>query len=415
MNAVIALVEGRGTDDELQRARGLAPEADLFVVAACGALGHGAVVADLLPSVLTGDAELTLHQRVVWLATATGVFGELIDGLAEDLGAVWLPLLDREPGSGWSAWVRGNGVTPSAGISWLHTLVADPAALPPDPGAGARSGEDSILSQGFARPTASPADDRPDSSTAGLRAVVTELIGRGMPAEAELLRRSRELRALIEEPNRRPAGAEEVEPATVVAEVRSALLAPTTSPTARATLLSWAAPALITVVDELTAAAAAEPSAQQTVRGADGAIVVTPSGPDQAARAAGLARLEAAYEVSNGPLIGWAVGSGTAALLTLAFGIAGSGWAWLFAMGLLIGVIATLRSIQTRRATERAGREAARRFEQEIADATAQAEDTERKRSAVLVQLTGEAAELRARLATPRGAGTQIGGASQPS
>ena len=50
------------------------------------------------------------------------------------------------------------------------------------------------------------------SPTTELRTVATDLIGRGMPAEAPLLQRSRELRARIERPGqtsqparRRPA------------------------------------------------------------------------------------------------------------------------------------------------------------------------------------------------------------------
>ncbi len=72
MNAVIGLVDGRPDPAALDRARALAPEADTFVVATCGALGHGPAVADLLPTVLANDGELTEHQQRIWRAAATG-------------------------------------------------------------------------------------------------------------------------------------------------------------------------------------------------------------------------------------------------------------------------------------------------------------------------------------------------------
>ena len=123
MNAVIGLVEGRPDPVAHDLARSLSPDADLFVVATCGALGHGAVVADLLPVVLVSDTELTEHQQRIWRAATTGVFGDLGD----DLGEVWRPVLDREPVAGWSAWVTSHAASPSAGVSWLSALVTPPA------------------------------------------------------------------------------------------------------------------------------------------------------------------------------------------------------------------------------------------------------------------------------------------------
>ena len=75
--------------------------------------------------------------------------------------------------------------------------------------------------------------------------MATELIGRGMPAEAALRQRSRELRALIESPagpGRRPAATSGRSPATVVSEVRRALLLPSTAAAVRAMLVSWLRP-----------------------------------------------------------------------------------------------------------------------------------------------------------------------------
>ena len=96
MNAVIGLVEGRPDPAALEQARALSPEADAFVVAACGALGHGTAVADLLPVVLVNDTELTEHQRRIWRAAATGAFGDLGDDLARSGG----PALDARADDG---------------------------------------------------------------------------------------------------------------------------------------------------------------------------------------------------------------------------------------------------------------------------------------------------------------------------
>ncbi|HEU5483593.1 MAG TPA: hypothetical protein VFU98_01700 [Microlunatus sp.] len=400
-NAVIGYVQGTPTDVDLDRARELAPRADLFVVAACGALGHGTEVAGLVPTVLTGDQVLTEHQRVIWQAVADGWYGELTGDLAAGLAEVWRPLLDREPVAGWSAWVRSHASSPAAGVSWLHTLVTDPASLRVT--AGERSARDDELFHGFARSSDAAAEPATPDSRDALRAVVTELIGRGMPAEADLLQRARELRALIEEPSRRPTPAEELDPVTVVTQVRHALLGPLTSPSARATVLCWTAPALSAVLDELTRTAQEAPPVRKTLRGSGGVIDVTPAGPDQTAMAAGLARLDAAYAVPRTPLIGWSVGSAAAALLALGLGIAGSGWAWLFAIALVIGVVGVARQLSARRATHHARADAVERLQREVAEATAEVEATERERSAELVQLTGVTADLRSRLGSPAG------------
>jgi hypothetical protein len=346
--------------------------------------------------VLTGDQELTEHQRVVWRAAVTGVFGDLTDGVA----AAWRPLLDREPVTGWSAWVHSHARSPSTGISWLHALVTDPASLRHPADAGTHTASDAELLPRFAPSPVDPRSTESESSPGvGLRGVVSELVGRGMSVETELLRRARELRALIEEPNRRTTS--EADPATVVSEVRRALLLPSTSPSVRAALLSWVTPALVGVVDELTAAAKAAPATQETVRGGGGVVVVSPTGADPAAVATGVARLRAAYQVSNTRMIGWSIGTGIAAVLTLVLALVGSGWAWLFAIGSIVGVVGTAMQVRARRATQRAGIESIRRFHGEIAEAAARADSAEQQRTAMLVQLTGEAADIRARLATP--------------
>ncbi len=411
MNAVIGLVEGRPDPVAHDLARSLSPDADLFVVATCGALGRGAAVADLLPVVLVSDTELTEHQQRIWRAATTGVFGELGD----DLGEVWRPVLDREPVTGWSAWVTSHAASPSAGVSWLRAVVTPPAPVPaPVPVTEMRTGADTPL--GHLPAERADADSRARDAADGispsveLRTVAGELIGRGLPAEADLLQRSRELRGLIEQPSANRSAGPEAAPVTVVSAVREALERPSTSESVRTTLLSWVSAPLAAVVDERVAAASAVPAAQETLRGSGGLVVVTSAGADPASVAAGLARLQAAHQVSTTRTVGWAIGTGVIALLTLVLAVAGSGWAWLFAIATVVGALATLQQVRSRRATRQAGNEALQRFQQQLREATERADATEQKRSAALVQLTGEAADLRGRLLRPVSASDQAGG-----
>lgn len=365
MNAVSALVADREATDDLARARSLAPESDLFVVAACGALGHGAAVADLLADVLTTDETLTGPQQAIWRAVTTGAYG---NSLPDSLAAAWRPQLERVPTASWSAWVEAHGSTPSAGISWLRAAITE-----------------TPLSTGV--------------PTNELRTLVTQLIQRGMPAEEELLRRARELRALIEQPNTaRSAADADAEAPTVLSEVQRALLDPTTDPTIRAALRQWAAPAMVEVVDALVSAATAVPPAEVTVRNGGSEVVVTAAGVDEDSLQAGVTRLQEAYVFSTRPLLGWSVGAGLAALLTVLLAVVGSGWAWLFGIFLVVGAVGAIQQVVARRATEQARSEALSRLRQSVDEAAAQVASTERQRTALLAQLTAEAADLRGRL-----------------
>jgi len=184
----------------------------------------------------------------------------------------------------------------------------------------------------------------------------------------------------------------------VVSEVRRALLLPSTPASVRTMLLSWLSAPLTGVVDQLVATATTGPPAQETLRGSGGLVVVMSTGADPAAVADGITRLEAAHQVTGSRLIGWAAGTGVAAVLALVLAVAGSGWSWLFATGVVIGIVGTLQQVRTGRSTRQAGIEAVQRFRQQVAEATERVEATEQRRSAELVKLTGEAADLRGRL-----------------
>ena len=361
MNAVIGLVEGRPDPAALEHARSLSPEADAFVVAACGALGHGPAVADLLPAVLVNDTGLTEHQQRIWRAAATGAFGELGD----DLAAVWRPALDAEPTTGWAAWVDEHAGTPADGIAWLRALAApgDPSDSRTEAVEPSRREPDTPLGQlPRERADPPPAVTEP-SPTAELRTVATDLIGRGMPAEASLLQRSRELRARIEQPGRttQPAPATSGdESATVVSELRRALLMPSTAPAVRATLVSWVGASLAAVTKRLVFTSTRTPPSQETVRAAGAEIAVTPSGADPGEVAAGLARLQALHHVPSTWLIGLSAGTGVALLLTLVLAVVGSDWAWLtgvFAVAAAIGAGQQRRQRRTAQRDEAAARQ----------------------------------------------------------
>jgi hypothetical protein len=401
MNAVIGLVDGRPDPAALDRARALAPEADTFVVATCGALGHGPAVADLLPTVLVNDVELTEPQQRIWRAAATGTFGDLNDGLA----AVWRPALEAEPVTGWASWVDAHASTPADGISWLRDVVV--TGQRPDPRATAseqRAAVDTPLGQ-LPRQRSETVPPPPVTSpTAELRTVATELIGRGMPTEAALLQRSRELRARIEQPGRTRAAAAAAlptEPATVVTEVRRALESPSTAPAVRATLVAWVSADLASVVKRLTYTATRTPPVQETVRAAGAEIAVTPKGVDPTELSAATARLEALHRVAPQRFRIWASAAGISVVLVLVLAVLGSDWAWLFAVAAVAAAIGAGTQLRTQQTAQRDGAAALQRLQEQVRAATDRVGRAEEQRSAGLVRLTGEAAALSAHLPQP--------------
>ena len=408
MNAVLGLVAGRPDPAAMDRARALAPEADTFVVATCGALGRGPAVADLLPLVLANDGELTEQQQRIWRATANGTFGDLSEGLA----AVWRPALEAEPVTGWASWVDAHASTPADGITWLRVLVAPGKRLGPPVttvGETRRNGDDTPLGQLPRQHSQTPPPAAQTSPTAELRSVATELVGRGMPAEAALLRQSRELRARIEQPGRTPDAPDTstTEPATVVTEVRRALQSSSTAPSVRAALVAWVSTDLASVVKRLTYTATRTPPVRETVRAAGAEVVVTPKGADPGELAAAAARLEALHHVPSRRFLVWAVALGVSAVLVLVLALFGSAWAWLFAMAAVAGAIGAGLQLHTRQTSRREGDAAVRRFEEQVREATDRVGRAEEQRSAGLVRLTGEAAALSVQLPPPVSSGDQ--------
>jgi hypothetical protein len=414
MNAVIALVEGRPDHAAGERARALSSEADTFIVAVCGALGHGPAVADLLPVVLINDNQLTEHQQRIWRAAATGVFGEPGD----DLAAIWRPALEAEPVAGWAAWVEANTTSPAAGIAWLQALVTTGDTSVVGVEDAARVGRAATPLGQLPREASAAPPANELSPAAELRLVATELIGRGLPGEAPLLQRSRELRARIERPDRPPAGAAAAssgeEPTTVVGEVRRALTLPSTSPAVRARLVSWVAGPVAAVVKRLVITATRTPPPQESVRAAGAEILVTSRGVEPAELESGVARLRAFHHVPSTWLVRLGAAAGVALVITLVLAVVGSAWAWLLgvvAVGCGIGVG---QQLQQRRVAQGEADTAVQQFREQIGEATARTAQDEEQRSATLVRLTGEAAALTAQLPSPIASpGASVGSPAQ--
>lgn len=391
MNAVIGLVEGRRDPALEQQARDHSSEADLFLVATAGVLGRGAQVAERVPSLLVSDGALTVAQVSLWRAVVAGAYGPIPDELA----ARWQPVVAAAPAPGWVEWVgaQAGDSKPATGISWLHGLLTGrPASGSTGPGG--------------------PGD--------GLTRVVTELVGRGYGDEVELLARARDLRARIEQPTdeRRttggvstaassgrlgdqpaPAGSDA---ATVVSEVRRAVVDAATAPDSRAVLLGWVREPMTEVVDHLTRQAESASATVVGVRSLGATVPVTASGADTGELQAASARIEAGRPTSRVAQTGWVVVAAIAAVVAVVLTVVGRpGWAALLGLVTVVGASGALREIILRRSAERGVDEDHQRLDEAVASASARASTAEEARLAELSRLSTEAETVRRRLAEP--------------
>lgn len=263
VSAVTALVGGGVDPAAERRAHELSPDAELFVVAATGALGAGGAVAARVPALLTCDGRLSRPQRVIWDAVLAGVYGDRL----HDVGPIWAGALDHSE-AGWNAWVRRSSQTSGGlgALTWLDTATASLASVDlrhePDP-----------------RPDPDLDPAGASDPRAGLRAVVIALVGQGTGDEVALLARSRALRARIEHPTALEASAVPETPGQTVTEVvREALLTATLDPPARRELWTWVQPGLRAAARTFTADAQRLGSAEVEVRTDAGVIAVTETG-----------------------------------------------------------------------------------------------------------------------------------------
>lgn len=357
VNAVIALVGGTGDTEAEERAVQLSRDAELFMVAAAGALGAGGQVADRVAALLICDGTLTPRQLVVWNAVLADVFGPRLAAVAP----VWVPAIDQAPDT-WTAWVRISGRTVGAvgSLRWLDELTS-PVDSPVDSPVNSQAG-------GPRRPAGRgvPATELQLSGNAataadprtGLRSLVVGLVGQGMGNESALLSRSRLLRAKIESPTA-PDVEEPQDPSGSVTEVvQQALLEASQGSAVRRELLGWVSPGLVAAAAHFGRAAQVLPVAEVQVSTETGLVAVGPDGPDPQR----LTRAETVVaERTEAPLrrvIAPAVVVGVLAVLALATAVTGHSRAALLLLlgALLAGVVLGYLVVERRRAAQQRGR-----------------------------------------------------------
>lgn len=283
VNTVIALVGGGADPATERRAVALSPDAELFVVAAAGALGAGLSVADRVAPLLTCDGSLVARQVVLFSAVLAGVYGPRLDAVHP----VWRSALDQS-GEVWADWVRASSRTVTAieSLRWLsvHLDLALPPlgtdSPPPLDGAAAKDKPVAAAELHLVGESRDPADPAVVDPRTGLRAVVVELVGQGIGDEAALLSRSRALRAKIEDPTAPDAETVEVPHRPVTDVVQEALLDPSVGPDLRRELVGWVAPGLVAATRQLGVAAQELAAVEVRVNTEGGILAVGPEGPD---------------------------------------------------------------------------------------------------------------------------------------
>ena len=301
MNAVIARASGSADADAEKRAVDRDREAELFMVAAAGALGHGEQVGSRIPALLVSDGPLSAAQLALWSA----VLGEQFGAVLPAVRASWQPAIETS-GSNWRAWAAAQAKTdsPVDVLRWI---------------------EGQVSSAGLASSLETRLDDSVGTSArVGLQAVVTGLLERGMGEEVALLERARQLRAAIEKPGQAPKATggpapdapEYQPPTTVTDEVRTAFLAAAPGSATRAELLGWMRTGLQAAIAELAAEAERTAPVNVQARTPAGVIEVAPTGPRAEAVEGAEQRLLDRYPPSRRKL--WLSLAGAGALVIIA-------------------------------------------------------------------------------------------------
>lgn len=367
-NAVIGLVEGRPDAAAEQNAHDLSPQAELFVVAACGALHHGTAVADRLPPLLTCDDRLNDDQLALWGAAVAGEYGPVLPAIRP----VWARAIEQANADvgGWRAWCQAQSRSRDAEaiVGWIADLL----------GVGTRSvgSPASPAAPEAGRAGVSPAGtdtsgQAPEPADVPLRAVVTRLVAQGTDQEAPLLERARELRERIENPGRTPAGdrAEENSGSAVIDVVREALLATEPGSPERIELLSWVGRGLRAAAEAEAATLATLEPISERIHTADGEIDVTSSGPEPGQVERVKSRLIARNPTSPVPS-GIAAGvTGVFLILSIVLFVLGSGWAFLTALITVAAAVATIRAERSRRGRKLSAATTSARIDADIDDA----------------------------------------------
>lgn len=401
VNAVAALVQGRPEPETERRAVELDRDAELFVVAAAGALGRGDQVASRVPDLLVCDGSLTAHQAALWSACWGGVYPAVLP----EVGRRWSASLagDADP-DGWVAWLRDGAGSARAedAMRWLDQLTSPAASTEPARVEPPVPSDSTVPSN-----TTVPLDP-----TVPLRAVVSELVARGVPGEAELLLRARELRQRIEHPGSGDRSSPEpVAPAgartgtTVVVAVRQAVANVPPGSDAQRELLSWVSVPLIHAVGVLSQEAAAVEPPRASARTPGGVVSVSTDGPDPGA----LQRVRANVDVLNSPptrtlYVSAALGALLAVLAVLAVLLGGStALPVLLALGAAVAAVVVLVTLRERGKirSDRAADLAA--VDRKVEEAVAEVRESERDRQRRSAEITALSAALSSRLAAQAG------------
>ncbi len=301
LNALIGTIAARPdaadeVTEQLSRAVDLSRDAELFVVAAAGALGHGDKVGGRVAALLICDGELTPAQLALWRGVRAGGFGPILS----EVLAGWDSA--GPAAKSWTDWVKGQAHSqqPNDGLRWLTRLITGEQgpglALRGDPSTPVAA-DQLVLSGEPVTASATPAADPREA----LRAVVGELVSRGLGDEIELLERTRVLRARIEDPGASEIAAVDEQRSVVgnvIDEIRAAVIDTTLGRPERAVLLDWSRAGLLEAVAELrTQGERARPEITVQARTPSGVFEVGVGGADLARLAGTDVSLRQRFEV----------------------------------------------------------------------------------------------------------------------
>lgn len=243
-----------GGCDRAQAQQALARDeqsAGLFLAALLGANGYGAQAEDLVIRALGADhGTWDDAQQLLYRAVIDGLYGP---GAVAALSGIVTARLMTVSTADWHAWVRQQaGGAAMEQLQWLVDAYSV-AASPTDEQEEQRHVED-------------------------LRTIAAAEVSEGSPGETALLRRARELREVVRQPNGTPAPVDaEV---SIVHVVQETAVGAWSGARQRQQAWTWLRPHLLQVVQQLDTPIEAKPAVVE-VRGGTKAVSVTARGPEQ--------------------------------------------------------------------------------------------------------------------------------------
>ena len=336
--ALVALrvaVDGVVDTDSLALARARdEPRATAFHVLGTGLLGGrdtvtDALLADVLP---VPGTTLLRHHRAVWTLAADGFFGAAGWELVRRRGVEFVRALPEVERTAAADALRARAVSRADAVSLPNNLdgVADlTTALG---AANSLAALRSWVEEAVAAFTNEPAAEVDPE----VRRTVDLLVDEGSTVELPLLARERELRAVIEGSSGAastwdaPVG----ETMTVLREDAD----DAAHPGRRAAAVLVSGELVLAAAEKLAETARTEPAAGAQARTRQGAVTITPAGPESASLAKARSRIDASAQVSN-QRRGVAYAGVGVAVVFLVLSIV-AGWGWVFVALLALGVAA---------------------------------------------------------------------------